>query len=59
MLLTQVMQLDRADRWRRNLLTREREGVAGGWKLRVSCGPVVTFNPSKQEAKGGSDEPRP
>jgi hypothetical protein len=30
--------------------------VAGGRKLRVSCGPVATFNPSKQEAKGGSDE---
>ena len=24
--------------------------------MRVSCGPVATFNPSKQEAKGGSDE---
>ena len=30
--------------------------MAGGRKLRVSCGPVVTINPSKQEAKGGSDE---
>ena len=30
--------------------------MAGGRKLRVSCGPVATFNPSKQEAKGGSDE---
>jgi hypothetical protein len=30
--------------------------VAGGRKLGVSCGPVATFNPSKQEAKGGSDE---
>jgi len=30
--------------------------VAGGRKLRVSCGPVATSNPSKQEAKGGSDE---
>ena len=30
--------------------------MAGGQKLRVSCGPVATFNPSKQEAKGGSDE---
>ncbi len=23
------------------------------------CGPVATFNPSKQEATGGSDKPRP
>ena len=30
--------------------------MAGGQKLRVSCGPVATFNPSKQEAKGGSDK---
>jgi hypothetical protein len=30
--------------------------VASGQKLRVSCGPVETLNPSKQEAKGGSDE---
>ena len=30
--------------------------MAGGRKLRVSCGPVATFNPSKQEAKEGSDE---
>jgi hypothetical protein len=30
--------------------------VASGRKLWVSCGPVATFNPSKQEAKGGSDE---
>jgi hypothetical protein len=33
--------------------------VAGGRKLQVSCGLVATFNPSKQEAKGGSDKPRP
>jgi hypothetical protein len=32
--------------------------VAGGQKLQVSCRPVATFNPSKQEAKGGSDEPQ-
>ncbi len=30
--------------------------MAGERKLRVSCGPVATFNPSKQEAKGGSNE---
>ena len=30
--------------------------MAGGRKLWVSCGPVATFNPSKQEAKGGSGE---
>ena len=40
-------------------LTREQEGVAGGWKLRVSCGLVAAFNPSKQEAKGRSEESRP
>jgi len=32
--------------------------VAGGWKLWVSCGLIATFNHSKQEAKGGSDEHR-
>ena len=55
----QEMQLDRAIGRRRYPLTcpfREREGVAGGRKLRVSCGPIATFNSSKQEAKGGSDE---
>ncbi len=55
----QEVQLDRAIGRRRYPLTcpfREREGVAGERKLRVSCGPVATFNPSKQEAKGGSDE---
>jgi len=59
---TLLQLLDRAGRRHRihwHGLIREREGVAGGWKLRVSCGPVVTINPSKQEAKGGSDEPRP
>jgi hypothetical protein len=39
--------------------SHEREGVAGGWKLRVRCAPVSFFNTSKQEAKGGSDKPRP
>jgi hypothetical protein len=29
----------------------EREGVAGGWKLRISCGFLATFNPSIREAK--------
>jgi hypothetical protein len=55
----QEVQLDRAIGRRRYPLTcpfREREGVAGGRKLRVSCGPIATFNSSKQEAKGGSDE---
>ena len=33
--------------------------MAGGRELRVSCGLAAAFNPGKQEAKGGSDKPRP
>ena len=31
----------------------EREGMPGGRKMRVSCGPYQPLNPSKQDAKGG------
>ena len=50
-----VVQLERADRRRQKSTEIPYPGVgrSGWWVAEQICGFVETFNPSKQEAKGG------